>query len=163
VSVHPTLKKNLHDLGYREELFSENVGGWQSGETIPLVAHSRLPRDIRTAAIAVLPADGNRERQNAIVKETGSAVALEFTQSDWTLSRVSSDRIVQIGRGKLSDLNTYFRKHQDQLHPDAIYRAKTWGRLDPSVRQLEFVDSGLMPVVENELGQKVSQLLEVRF
>jgi hypothetical protein len=53
----------------------------------------------------------------------------------------------------------FFEKHHDQLAPDAIYRAKVWGRVERDY-QLDFVDAGFLPVVEAEAGQKLTALVE---
>lgn len=43
--------------------------------------------------------------------------------------------------------------------PGAVYRAKTWGRFRPEY-QLSFVDLGLMPLVEEEVGKSLGTLIE---
>lgn len=53
----------------------------------------------------------------------------------------------------------YFRSHAADLGPDAVFRAKTWGRLDRQF-QLDFVDAGLMPLVEREIGERLTGLIE---
>jgi hypothetical protein len=45
------------------------------------------------------------------------------------------------------------------LAPGAIYRAKTWARLE-STYQLDFVDTGLLPIVEEEAGEKLRSVIE---
>ena len=45
------------------------------------------------------------------------------------------------------------------MAPSSIYRAKIWGRLEQSY-QLDFVDAGLMPLVEEEAGKKLTELVE---
>lgn len=52
----------------------------------------------------------------------------------------------------------YFRSHASTLGPDAVFRAKTWGRLDRQF-QLSFVDAGLMPLVEREIGKRLTDLI----
>lgn len=51
-----------------------------------------------------------------------------------------------------------FDAHKDELGPERIYRAKTLGRLRPQY-QLSFVDVGLMPVLEERMGQEVAGLV----
>ena len=53
----------------------------------------------------------------------------------------------------------FFRQHAAELAPGAIYRAKTWARLE-NTYQLEFVDTGLLPVVEEEAGDKLRSVIE---
>lgn len=52
----------------------------------------------------------------------------------------------------------FFREHHDDLAPQTIYRAKTLGRFDVT-HQREFVDLGLMPAVEREMGEVIQCLL----
>jgi hypothetical protein len=58
-----------------------------------------------------------------------------------------------------SELPRFFREHQQSLAPHAIYRAKTRGRFE-SAYQLSFVDAGLMPLIEGEIGKALSNLVE---
>ena len=58
-------------------------------------------------------------------------------------------------------LPQFFDSHRQELSPEAIYRAKVWGRLDREY-QLDFVDAGLIPVVEEEAGQRLTDLIEPR-
>jgi hypothetical protein len=58
-----------------------------------------------------------------------------------------------------SELPRFFQEHQQFLAPHSIYRAKTRGRFENGY-QLSFVDFGLMPLVEREIGQALSTLVE---
>jgi len=58
-----------------------------------------------------------------------------------------------------SEVAGFFRKHATELAPDAIYRAKTWARLE-HIYQLDFVDAGLLPVVEEAAGEKLRSVIE---
>jgi hypothetical protein len=53
----------------------------------------------------------------------------------------------------------FFQEHREHFSPGAIYRAKTWGRFQ-SAYQLSFVDLGLMPLVEEEVGKSLDRLIE---
>ncbi len=53
----------------------------------------------------------------------------------------------------------FFTEHCNELAPESIYRAKTRGRFEAGY-QLSFVDVGLMPLVEQEIGEKLGQLVE---
>jgi len=58
-----------------------------------------------------------------------------------------------------SEVPGFFRQHAAALAPDAIYRAKTWARLEKTY-QLDFVDTGLLPVVEEAAGEKLRNVIE---
>jgi N-6 DNA Methylase len=57
------------------------------------------------------------------------------------------------------NVSKFFEEHREQFSPDAVYRAKTWGRFQ-SAYQLSFVDLGLMPLVEGEVGKSLDKLIE---
>ena len=56
------------------------------------------------------------------------------------------------------EIPAFFTQHAGELSPDAILRAKTFGR--PEGYQLSFVDSGLMPIVEEEMGYWLGRLVK---
>ena len=56
-------------------------------------------------------------------------------------------------------LSQFFKENREKLAPSAIYRAKAWGRLEKGY-QLDFVDVGLMPLVEEEAGRRLTDLVE---
>jgi hypothetical protein len=51
-------------------------------------------------------------------------------------------------------------EHRTVLNPDAIYRAKLWGRVERKQVQPELLDLHYLPLVERDLGEKVARLLE---
>jgi len=69
------------------------------------------------------------------------------TSAEW-LESIAFDRV-----------DSFFQNHQGDFSPEAVYRAKTLGRIR-SEYQLSFVDLGLMPLVEEEVGEALSHLIE---
>jgi hypothetical protein len=53
----------------------------------------------------------------------------------------------------------FFEDNLGAFKPDAVYRAKTWGRFRPEY-QLSFVDLGLLPLVEEQVGKSLGKLVE---
>lgn len=127
---------------------------------VELLAHSRLPKDLRTAAFAVSGCGLSNGRAFATAKATGAPLAIEIIGEDWQIFRIGENEPHFLKKGRLQELGAYLKKNESAFNPDAVYRAKTWGRSDPSVRQLDFVDAGLLPVVEKELGDRLGKLLE---
>ncbi|MCF7731591.1 MAG: SAM-dependent methyltransferase [Akkermansiaceae bacterium] len=155
------VKSSLEAIGYRAEWFSESVGLWTEPERqVALVAHSRLPRDLRTAAFAVYEGDLTPGGAFPLVRATGAALVIGISRDGWRASRVGQDGLHHLHGGKIGELGHYLGDHAEEFNPDAIYRAKVWGRLDPAARQLDFVDIGLMAAVEQDMGRRLSQLLE---
>jgi hypothetical protein len=58
-----------------------------------------------------------------------------------------------------NEVELFFQRHREEFSPEAIYRAKTWGRFQTAY-QLNFVDVGLMPLVEEQLGKFLGGLIE---
>lgn len=161
LKILPQIKSSLQAIGYRAEWFSEAVGLWSEPERqVALVAHSRLPRDLRTAAFAVYDSDLMASGAFPLVRATGAALVIGISGNGWHASRVGQDGLHHLHHGKIPELGHYFDAHIAEFNPDAIYRAKVWGRLDPTARQLEFVDVGLMAAVEQDMGRRLSRLLE---
>jgi len=160
VSVISSIKRHLQRLGFRPELLAEQVELWNGTGSAMLVAHSRLPKDIRTAAIAVVDEANASSAGPTGIRASGAAVVFSLNGQEWKCSRLAAESPAVLGRGSSKDLDGFFKRHAQEFNPDAIYRAKAWGRIDPTQRQLEFVDSGLLPLMEAELGHVVSTLLE---
>ncbi|HUW99478.1 MAG: N-6 DNA methylase [Phycisphaerae bacterium] len=58
-----------------------------------------------------------------------------------------------------SRIDSFFSKHKQHFAPESVYRAKTLALFEKRY-QLEFVDVGLMPLVESDIGRSLSQLIE---
>lgn len=155
------IKSSLEAIGYKAAWFSGSAEDMTDGEIprVALVAHSRLPKDLRTAAIAVYQGDLAADSYPAI-RTSGAAIAISGSASGWRMAMVAGEGLKPLGRGGMQDLDRYLAERSAHLNPDAIYRAKVWGRLEPESRQTDFVDAGLMPLVEQETGVRVSGLLE---
>jgi type I restriction-modification system DNA methylase subunit len=65
---------------------------------------------------------------------------------------------VEYERIPASNLGRFFSEHREDFSPQTVYRAKTLGRFDHRC-QREFVDLGLMPVLEHEAGRAIERLL----
>jgi len=75
----------------------------------------------------------------------------------WWTQRVGKAQFKEsISEDRVED---FFKERKDDFSPNAIYRAKTWGRFR-SKFQLSFVDAGLMPLIEEEVGTSLEQLIE---
>src|ERR1022692_3763480 len=57
------------------------------------------------------------------------------------------------------NVERFFQDNLGAFKPDAVYRAKTWGRFRPEY-QLSFVDLGLLPLVEEQVGKSLGKLVE---
>jgi len=71
----------------------------------------------------------------------------------------TTQKPVHQGTFSADKVPNFFRKHRKEFAPEKIYRAKNLGRLVPQY-QLTFVDVGLMPLFEYEMGQHLSNLIK---
>ena len=69
------------------------------------------------------------------------------------------DRAEHLQNTHTSELQKFFQENHNHFSPEAVYRAKTWGRFQTAY-QLSFVDLGLMPVVEKQVGTSLGGLIE---
>ncbi len=154
------LRPYLLDCGYRASQLATNieVANGRSYK-IPLATFAHSPHDSRSACIAVL--DGVSDPEATIVSCRGLGAPLVFIYfpDQWQLWKQSTTRPQLLRRIPPEELSRFFREQKKELAPESIYRAKTWARLDTSY-QLEFVDVGLMPLVEEEAGRKLAGLIE---
>jgi hypothetical protein len=74
----------------------------------------------------------------------------------WGQGRTAPALVESVRR---SDLGQFFAARRADLAPGRIYAAKTRGLFDRHC-QLTFVDVGLMPMVEGEIGQRLTVLVE---
>ena len=147
---------------YAQRLLKEDyrfgANGDPDGRVVPLAAFAHEPADIRSACIAVTTAEGDAEETVASCRGMGAPVVFvcQGDRLQWWAQRTGGPERLEDVPANL--LNGFFDRHRQEFSPQAIYRAKTTARLEGS--QLAFVDLGLMPAVENELGDRLSKLVE---
>ena len=83
-------------------------------------------------------------------------VCIENTLQWWKQGAQSAEYLDSI---PANQIERFFQSHQDEFSPDTVYRAKTWGRFRTEY-QRSFVDLGLMPLVEGEVGRSLENLIE---
>jgi hypothetical protein len=152
------LRQSLRDLQYRRDLLRSGVRFGNYG-VAPLVAFSQVPTDWRTACIAVFATDGDPRRVVEEARSLGAPLVFVCYKDTLQWWKQGSSSVEWLESIKRSHIQSFFKSHQDEFSPDAIYRAKTWGRFR-SEYQLTFVDNGLMPLVEDEVGSQLSTLIE---
>ncbi|MCK5023439.1 MAG: N-6 DNA methylase, partial [Candidatus Aenigmarchaeota archaeon] len=70
----------------------------------------------------------------------------------------SGNKAVPKEKIRANKLDGFFKKHKDDFSPRSIYRAKTIGRVKKH-DQLQFVDLGLMPAIEKQEGEYLTDLM----
>ncbi|MCH9034589.1 MAG: N-6 DNA methylase [Planctomycetes bacterium] len=130
------------------------------GDTrFPLVGFAGKPWDHRSTCIAVVEANGDPAAAVKSCYDLGAPIVWvrhNRTVDWWTQHAVDPTRLHSAPASQFPKL---VRQHKDDLDPVSVYRAKTLGRL-PGEKQLDFVDIGLMPLLERRAGEKLGGLVE---
>lgn len=127
---------------------------------IALAAFTQVPPSYRNAAMGVIEHD-DRDAETIIAEHRALGAPLLFLISGqivtaWQVRAQAPPRA--IARAQLSALPTLFAQHRDDWSPLAIHRAKSIGAIDRSY-QLDFVDAGLLPLVEGQVHLKLDRLI----
>jgi N-6 DNA Methylase len=152
------IKTPLRACGYRPELLHTDFT-FGRNLSVPLVGFALQPTDSRSACVTVISATSDPRSAVLDCKVLGAPlvfVCFQDTLQWWKQGATSAEYLESI---PALDIDEFFKRHQDSFSPDAVYRAKTWGRFQTEY-QLSFVDLGLMPLVEEEVGRSLGTLIE---
>jgi type I restriction-modification system DNA methylase subunit len=144
--------------GYRPDLLRRDFS-FGNGETVPLVGFSQSPVDSRSACVAVLSTAASPRSTVENCRPLGAPLVFVCFQDMlqwWKQGAASAEHLESIPAG---NVDQFFRSHHGEFSPEAVYRAKTWGRFQTAY-QLKFVDLGLMPLVEEQVGESLGRLIE---
>jgi len=153
------LRQGLIRVGFREDRLRNDLPIPGREARVPLLAFSDQPFDSRTASVAVFGQQSVVESDIAAVRPLGAPLVFACLPDHYQLWLQGSERPRFHLRLTPGELAGFFEQEREQLAPDAIYRAKVWGRLERSF-QLDFVDVGFLPLIEEEAGQKLTNLIE---
>lgn len=162
--AHPLpidLKPHLIRCGYRADLIAEpyEYMDFDGGNSrVSLLAFADYPTDSRSACIALVRASDDTLADVRRAAPTGAAYVFAVADEglEWWSSHHESPTLKE--RVGFNDLPGFFSANKEFIQPDRVFRAKTIGSFN-TAEQLSFVDSGLMPLVEGEIGQQLSSLM----
>lgn len=158
------IKRNLERCGYSNRLlrmdyvYADNMGS----HTVPLVGFASPVHDFRTSCISVIKCQDLVEvRAEQVNEYRGLGAPVVFvccngTMQLWTISREGAVWEDTFANDQLDNL---FAKRKEDFKPDRLWRAKNLGRVDKN-QQLGFVDIGLMPLLEDEMGKRLGGLMK---
>lgn len=129
-----------------------------NGRAVSLAGFSQRPFDTRSACFTVMEGFTTPEEDAVACRGFGAPVTFLCVEDQLLWWKQTSGRPEEFARVPIAQLTRFFDEHRDDFAPQTIYRAKTLGRFDQQW-QREFVDIGLMPVVEHEAGQAIERLL----
>lgn len=162
------LRREVAKAGYAEEaiigdyVFSDVLAPKPIDRQVALAAFTQTPPSYRNAALAAVVVTEHRPAAEIIAEHRALGAPLLFViQGDdvtvWQVRSEGSSR--SVARVQVDDLPALFAEHKDDWSPLAIHRAKSIGAVDRTY-QLDFVDLGLLPVIEGEIHAKLDRLIE---
>lgn len=151
----------LESCGYRGPLLVDGFPLNTAGEeaVVPLVGFAHEPLDAGSACIAVLASQEDPAETVGRHRSLGAPVLFTIYQQSVQWWAQGTDGPRHLETFPPEGLPRFFDDRRSQLAPEAVYRAKTRGRFEAAY-QLDFVDVGLMPLLEEEMGEKLGSLVE---
>ncbi|HEX3719303.1 MAG TPA: N-6 DNA methylase [Verrucomicrobiae bacterium] len=165
--IYRVVVKCLRGLGFTGELVQQRYAfndwflpGVPQREVC--AAFGQTPLSYDSACFAVLPyATPATPTSIANYRALGAPFALEVREDGvipWRVGRDAGSTSQFAGRIPLDAIEAAFDQRKFQWSPESILRAKNIGL--PSVpSQLDFIDLGLIPALEEEIADKLHQLL----
>ena len=126
---------------------------------VPLLGFADEPFDSRTASVAGVCGQQISDADIAALRPLGAPLVFACLPDHFQFWTQGANRPIFQRRLTARELPRFFDDNRKDFAPGSIYRAKVWSRLEDSF-QLEFVDAGLMPLVEEEAGEKLTRLVE---
>jgi type I restriction-modification system DNA methylase subunit len=152
------IRRCLRVCRYYEDLIEENYT-LGSNRNVPVVAFAHRPHDARSSCIAFLPESRTPREDVAGLHELGVPLAFFAGTNSWEMWSLRSDGPRRVKVVPLKEVEQLFDDNKEDFAPGSVFRAKTWARAE-GARQLDFVDTGLLPIVEKEAGERLRQLFE---
>jgi hypothetical protein len=154
-----SIRESLLRVGFHEDRLLLDFPIPPGRGKVSLLAFADQPFDSRTASVAVVHGRNFDDPEIAALRPLGAPLVFVCLPDHYQFWTQGAARPVFQRRFTIKQLPKFFDEHREKLAPDALYRAKIWGRLEPTY-QLDFVDAGLMPLVEEEAGKKLTELVE---
>ena len=165
--AYRTVVKCLRGLGYSGELLQEryNFNDWflaNAPQREVCAAFGQTPLSYDSACFAVVPTSVPAT-PNVIAnyRALGAPFALEIQEDSvipWRVGRDVQNTSQFAGRIPLDAIEAAFSQRRLQWNPEGILRAKNIG-LPSAPRQIDFIDLGLIPALEEEISHKLHALL----
>lgn len=158
-----TIEAELRRLGYasdaiiRDYTFADVLSAGGEPRRVELAAFTQVPESYRSAAFGVVMEAGERALLER--RALGAPILFSIGHQDvgvWRVGAQGAPRLLErIGLEAIPDL---FSRNAERWRPQAVHRAKSLGQVQAAY-QLDFVDLGLLPVIEHEVEVKLDRLL----
>jgi hypothetical protein len=151
------LKPLLEECGYTGTRLKEGYAF--GGMTAEYVGFATRPWDFDSACIAVMVGNGNSEATARSCRGMGAPIVWVSHNStvDWWKQHGAGPTL--FASAPIQEFPALVHQHRAKLDPLSVYRGKTIARVDKS-KQLDFVDAGFLPLLREEAGKKLHDLVE---
>jgi len=152
-------------IGYRSEAiirdytFADVLSSETESQRVDLAAFTQTPESFRSAAFGVVAGGADAEGEVAAKRALGAPIIFSIDAEGVTVWQIGAEgRPRARDRVGLEAVDALFSRNADRWHPQAVHRAKSLGSSNPSY-QLDFVDLGLLPAIEQEVQAKLDRVL----
>jgi hypothetical protein len=156
-----SLMKYLPACGYDASLLRTNYEFQHADATqrVPWAAFSQTPPDARSACLAAVDVPVASPEFVVPFRSLGAPILFACFGEKllWFQHDVAGSRLLETIEAK--DVRGFFDAHREEFAPQRLYRAKTSAKFQVG-EQLDFVDVGLMPVLERESGRRLGRMVE---
>ncbi|GAG30691.1 unnamed protein product, partial [marine sediment metagenome] len=160
------LRPYLGKCGYSGKLISENYiysDGSGNEHKVPIAGFAYPSKDARDACIAAIDGDlleePSFESMANECRNVGAPVLFICCRKQLQWWSLKSKGVELTETVPSNQVGSFFKQHREDFSPQTIYRAKNLARVH-SVYQRSFVDNGLTPVLEEEMGDRLSDLVK---
>jgi hypothetical protein len=161
----------LSDLGFdsgtiaRDYEFADFTGGRAQVRRIPLAAFSSYPPTYRNACAGLVFREAPYREEEFVFqhRSLGAPLLLEAFDDQFQPWAIGPEQAKRIGSPVPIDQSAaFFNEHRTQWSPESLGRIKALGEVKAN-RQLDFFDTGLLPVLSEFFQTKLKDLLERTF
>lgn len=145
---------------FDDYIFSDVLAADPRDRTVRLAAFTQTPPSYRNAAMAVVNVGLSELDAVADYRALGAPLVFSIAGNEvtaWQMRSAAPPRVIV--RAPLSELAALFEQNRDIWTPLAIHRAKSIGHVAREY-QLDFVDAGLMPVIEGQVHRKLDRAID---
>ncbi len=156
----------FESIGYSESqiwhnyIYADVMEQTPTERCIPLAVFAQNPPSYRNACIGVISSNGTKGAENVVChRALGAPLVFEIDSnivSWWKM--VDEGLPARLGETSINNINKVFISNAHSWKPESIFRAKALPTTLDMI-QLDFVDVGLMPILQEMIRRKLDQLL----
>lgn len=151
------LRPILEDCGYTGTRLKADYDF--GSVVVPFVGFATKPWDFDSACIAVMASNGDSAATARSCRGMGAPIVWVRRDDtiDWWMQHAAEPTL--FATRPIREFGALVQQNRQKLDPVSVYRGKTIARVD-KYKQLDFVDAGLLPLLREQAGTKLHDLVE---